>query len=294
MSTNVTYMGRLPEAWIARPRVREARELIRYRWKLVALRTSAKTQVHAVLGKAGVHVPMTDVFSRTGPACLAAVGLGAVYRLRVDSLLRLVGVLDDEVARLDRECARTLADDPGYRAVQTIPGIGPVLAATMLAEIGDVTRFPGPAQLSSWAGLTPCHRASDTKVHRGPITKQGATLLRWACVEAVQRSTADTPMRRLHDCIINRRGTEARSTAKTAAARKLLTLVYTRCATEKSAAWRARPRCEQAGTRPTRDRGVSSPRLGGVAVSLIDPVGRREPPHAQAHPAPSGRAPAKE
>ncbi|WP_327591600.1 transposase [Streptomyces chartreusis] len=119
-----------------------------------------------------------------------------------------------------------MAGDRGYQAVQTIPGIGPVFAAIMVAEIGDATRFPGPAQLSSWAGLTPRHRASDTKVHRGPITKQGSALLRWACVEAVQRSTADTPMRRLRDRIIDRRGTEARSTAKTAAARKLLTLVY--------------------------------------------------------------------
>ncbi|WP_327591599.1 IS110 family transposase [Streptomyces chartreusis] len=69
-------MGRLPEAWIAPPRVREIRELVRYRWKLVSLRTSAKTQVHAVLGKAGVHVPMSDVFGRAGAAWLATVGLG--------------------------------------------------------------------------------------------------------------------------------------------------------------------------------------------------------------------------
>jgi transposase len=119
-----------------------------------------------------------------------------------------------------------VAGERVFQAVQTNPGIGPVLAANRDAEIGAATRFPGPAQLSSWAGLTPRHRASDTTVHRGPITKQGSALLRWACVEAVQRSTADTPMRRLRDRIINRRGTEARSTAKTAAARKLLSLVY--------------------------------------------------------------------
>ncbi|MGW9499037.1 transposase [Streptomyces prasinus] len=111
---------------------------------------------------------------------------------------------------MDRLIAQALAGDPGYRAVQTIPGIGSVFAAVMVAEIGDVARFPSPGRLCSWAGLTPRHRASDTKVHRGPITKQGSPLLRWACVEAVRRSGADTPMRRLKDRVVNRCGTPAR------------------------------------------------------------------------------------
>src|SRR5579862_8614990 len=61
---------------------------------------------------------------------------------------------------------------PGYRAVRALPGIGPVLGAVIVAEIGDITRFAGPGQLCSWAGLTPRHRESDTKVTRGHITKQ--------------------------------------------------------------------------------------------------------------------------
>ncbi len=72
-------------------------------------------------------------------------------------------------------------------ARQLIDGVGPIFASVFVAEIGDVTRFPGPVQLCSWAGLTPRHRESDTKVHRGRITKQGSTLVRWAAVEAVHR-----------------------------------------------------------------------------------------------------------
>ncbi|MER5918453.1 IS110 family transposase [Streptomyces sp. NPDC001982] len=219
-------MGRLPEAWIAPPPVREIRELVRYRHKLIQTRTSAKDQVHAVLGKTGVRVPVTDLFGRRGRAWLAGVPLHGPYALRVASLLRLIAFLDDEIAGVDAHTAHALAGHPGYAAVQTIPGIGPIFAAVMVAEIGDVTRFAGPAQLCSWAGLTPRHRASDTRVHRGPITKQGSPLLRWACVEAVQRCRADTPMRRLKDRIVDRRGRKARNIAKTAAARKLLTLVY--------------------------------------------------------------------
>ncbi|HEX6520523.1 MAG TPA: IS110 family transposase, partial [Streptosporangiaceae bacterium] len=94
------------------------------------------------------------------------------------------------------------------------------------AEIGDVSRFPGPGQLCSWAGLTPRHRESDVKVARGHITKQGSPILRWAMVEAVQHQPAGSPPRELKDRITARRGKEARNIAKAAAARKLLTCVF--------------------------------------------------------------------
>jgi transposase len=88
-----------------------------------------------------------------------------------------------------------LAADPGYRAVQTIPGIGPTLGAVFAAEIGEVTRFPGPGQLASWAGLTPKHHESDTHVHRGRITKQGSRLVRWAAIESGSNSINRKPPR---------------------------------------------------------------------------------------------------
>jgi transposase len=101
-----------------------------------------------------------------------------------------------------------------------------VLAAVVIAEIGDVSRFPGPGQLCSWAGLTPRHRESDVKVARGHITKQGSPALRWATIEAIQRQPAGSPPRQLKDSIIDRRGREARNIAKVAAARNLLTCVF--------------------------------------------------------------------
>src|SRR5882724_6778858 len=63
-------MGRLPEAWIAPPQVRELREAVRHRAKLVALRSGLEAQVHAVLAKQGVHVPMSDLFGVAGAQLL--------------------------------------------------------------------------------------------------------------------------------------------------------------------------------------------------------------------------------
>ena len=99
----------------------------------------------------------------------AARGVAA----RVASLRRVIDPLDFEIDLFARLAHGRLARDPGYRAIQTIPGVGPVLGAVFVAEIGDIHRFPAPEQLASWAGLTPIHHESDTTVHRGRITKMG-------------------------------------------------------------------------------------------------------------------------
>ena len=216
-------MNRLPEAWIAPPEIRELRELVRHRAKLVALRSGLKAQVHAVLAKEGVAVPMTDLFGKAGMALLAEVPLARAYRLRVASLLDLIDAYDYEIDFFRRLIAEELDDHPGYHAIQAIPRVGTTLAAIFTAEIGDVTRFASPAKLCSWAGLTPKHRESDTTVRRGHITKQGSKLVRWAAIEAVAKLPADTKLRADRDRIAARRG---HNIATTAAARKLLTLVF--------------------------------------------------------------------
>jgi transposase len=219
-------MGRLPEAWIAPPAVRELRELTRYRQKLVHLRTSCKDQVHAVLAKLGVPVTCSDIFGVTGSAWLDGLRLPQPYAGKVTSLRQLAGELSAEITMLSDVIGDLLAGDHGYQVIQQLPGIGPVLAAVITAEIGDVRRFGTAAQLCSWAGLTPRHRESDTKVTRGHVTKQGSRVLRWALIEAIQRVPRDSVIGSVKDAIIARRGKQARNIAKVAAARRLLTLVF--------------------------------------------------------------------
>jgi len=215
-------LGRLPEAWIAPPATRELRELVRYRAKLVCLRSGLKSQVHAVLAKQGVTVPVSDLFGVAGGELLDAVGLDPAYRMRVESLRELIDVFDREVNTFDGEIRGRLAHDPGWEAIQAIPGVGPVLGAVFVAEIGDVTRFPTARHLCSWAGLTPKHHESDTTVVRGRITKQGSRLMRWAAVEAAQK-TAD--FLKTDFCRIAERRNNKRI-ARVAVARKIVTLVY--------------------------------------------------------------------
>jgi transposase len=165
-------MGRLPEAWVAPPPVRELRELVRHRAKLVAWRSGLKASVHAVLAKQGLHPHATDLFGVGGRQWLTVAPLDAAFRMRVNALLRLIDAIDFEITAVAGPLRVALADHVGFRAVQKVPGVGPVLAAVFVAEIGDVTRFASPAHLASWAGLTPKHHESDTVVRRGPITNK--------------------------------------------------------------------------------------------------------------------------
>jgi transposase len=219
-------MGRLPEAWIAPPEIRELRELTRYRIKLVHLRTSCKDQVHAILAKLGVPVTWTDIFGVWGSTWLGELPLPQPYAGKLASLRGLAAQLTTEITLLEKVIADLLEHHDAYHALQDLPGIGKTLAAVIVAEIGDITRFRRPGQLCSWAGLTPRHRESDVKVTRGHITKQGSSILRWAMVEAIQHQPAGNPVRQRKDAIIARRGKEARNIAKVAAARQLLTCVF--------------------------------------------------------------------
>jgi transposase len=216
-------MGRLPEAWIAPPATRELRGWVRHRAKLVGLRSCLKNQVHAVLAGAGVQVAVSDLFGPGGRQLLAATPLAVESRSRIDSLLRVITALDFEIDLYAKLVGGRLRADPGYAAIQQIPGVGPLLGAVFVAEIGDITRFHRPQQLASWAGLTPKHHESDTTVHRGRITKQGSRLVRWAAVEAVQRVPGHTRLGQTRDRIGERRG---RNIGVVAAARELLTLVF--------------------------------------------------------------------
>lgn len=219
-------MGRLPEAWIAPAEIRELRELTRYRIKVVRLRTSCKDQVHAVLAKLGIEVTCSDIFGVAGSAWLDELPLPQPYAGKVASLRTLAADLGAEITLLEAAIAGLLAHHDGYHAIQALPGIGPVLAAVLVAEIGDITRFATPARLCSWAGLTPRHRESDTKVTRGHITKQGSPLVRWALVEAIQHVPAGHPLRQRKQDILARRGDQAKHIAKIAVARQLLTWVF--------------------------------------------------------------------
>ena len=216
-------MGRLPEAWVAPPAIRELREEVRYRAKLSQLRSGLKAQVHQTLGKEGAIPEVKGIWWSGGQRWLDGLTLGDAYTNRIESLRDLIGVYDREIGQADARIHARLRDDEGYRAIQQIAGVGPVFAAIFVAEIGDVHRFANPRRLCSWAGVTPRLRESDAHTHRGHITKQGSRLLRWAAIEAVSGPACERRLLAVKARVGVRRGANI---GRVAAARHLLTLVY--------------------------------------------------------------------
>ena len=98
-----------------------------------------------------------------------------------------------------------------------------VTNGSSIASGSGNTLEAGPDKLASWCGMTPKHRESDTRVHRGRITKQGSRLVRWAAVESVQTLPKTTTVGAMRDRIADRRG---RNIGVVAAAHKQLGYVY--------------------------------------------------------------------
>jgi len=218
-------VNRFAEAYIAPPQLRELRELVRWRQKLVDHRRSVKASLHAVLGKCGIVPELGDLFGPGGQKILDSLALPEPYASRVACQRRQLAQLDHEIGAVEIATVARLKDDPDFQALLKLRGIGPVFAAIFLAEIGDITRFDSPQALACWAGLTPWHRESDSKAHRGSISKQGSRLLRWALIEACQRS-CEPYVAQAKTNIVARRGRKAANIAKVAAARRLATVVF--------------------------------------------------------------------
>ena len=218
-------LGSLPEAYIAPKDLRELRELVRHRQQLVKLSTSLKAGARALLAKHNITVPARQLEGQAAIAVMDSLDLPGTYATRLAAQRRLLMVLAEEIDMTELDIATRLKDHPGYRRLLTIGGVGPVLAAVFVAEIGDVSRFTNAAALCCWAGITPRHYESDRTVRRGHISKEGNTLVRWAAVEAVQRNCEPAIMA-VRDGIIARRGKDARNTAKVAAGRVMLEAVY--------------------------------------------------------------------
>ena len=163
----------LPEAWIAPPKVRQLRALLRHRVGLVRLGTQLRNRIHAVAADHG-YDRSASYWTGPGRGWLAELDLPAASREIVTDCLAVIDGLAPIIDRIDGELHQHAKADPRVKVLRTLPGVGEFTALVMLAEIGDITRFGSARKLASWAGLTPTVRGSDLKVRHGNISKQGS------------------------------------------------------------------------------------------------------------------------
>ena len=168
--------------------IRELRELCRSRQALVHTRTGVIQRLRAVLLRHGI-TEARRLTRRSGLAELDAVALPPQAAASVGRLRRLIAAVLEETQQVDATVVAVARADPIVARLVTITGIGPVLGLAIRAEIGDISRFPTPKQLASYAGVVPRVEASAGRSHYGPITKTGSPWLRWALVEAAMHGT---------------------------------------------------------------------------------------------------------
>lgn len=216
--------GMLPEAYVAPRELRDLRELLRHRVALTQMRSAIKNRVHAILAKHGITNQHSDLFGKSGREFLATLELRDAPRRRLDSLIALINDFDREIDETTAEIEQRAKEDDRVEVLTQIRGVGRYTAMLIIAEVGDITRFPTARHLCAWAGLTPTVRSSAGKARIGHITRQGSPALRWALVEAAQKiTTGSGPLREKFERIAKRRG---RKIAKVAIAREILTLAF--------------------------------------------------------------------
>jgi transposase len=178
----------VPAIWLPDPRVREVRELARFRLHLVRHKSALKNRIHSTLINFGRPCPVTDLFGAEGRRLLAKLDVPEPWRSNVSASLELIDHLERHIDEINRRLRAGHADHRYIPLLMSVPGIRWVLAFTIAAEIGEIERFSSPEKLAGYTGLCPRVVQSGDKDRRGPLSKHGPTYLRWALLEATMHA----------------------------------------------------------------------------------------------------------
>ncbi len=188
------------------------------------LRTAVKNRVQAILSKNGITCPYSDLFGKKSRAWLASLALRDCYRKSLEGYRALAETLAGEIQTVE-EKVRALAEASSQaRLLMTMPGISYYSSLLILAEIGEIDRFPSSGHLCSYAGLVPSVYSSGGTTRTGKITKCGSSWLRWILVENTHHAIKGTyRFESLYRRVCARSG---KNVAKVAVARKMLVCIY--------------------------------------------------------------------
>ena len=215
--------GRFPRIWMPSSEVRDLRQLLLHRYKLVIIRTRVKNELQHLCLNQGVQ-RKRKLWSQAGQKLLRELPLRPWAARRRDDLLRLMAMLNQQIEPLDAALKAEALRDKMALLLQSQPGVGPVTSLAYVLTMGDVSRFPRGKQVASYLGLIPREHSSGGRQKLGAITKQGNRMLRMLLVEAAQTTVRLDPGFRkqyLHSC-----HQKPKAVAKVAAARKLAVRLY--------------------------------------------------------------------
>lgn len=216
----------LPEAYFSPKEVRSWKEVARHRASMLNLRRQTKNKVHAILHKQDLTHPFSNLFGVSGKRWLSSLELPEPFATNLCDLLATVEYLDNKVKAAETRVKRLVQQHTQAELLTTIPGVSYVSALTIMAEIGDISRFPHAKKLCGYAGIVPSTYSSGGKTMHGKITKTGSKWLRYIMIEVAQKQQLckKTPgFGSYYLKIKKRKGTNP---ATVATARKLLAVIW--------------------------------------------------------------------
>jgi len=218
-------VGFIRPVWVPSRAQRAVRNLVEYRMTVSRQRTATVNRIRALLRQEMVDPP------RLGLTCPATrqfldgfAGAAPEHSVMMTSLRATLDLLEQELERVDSALGEFCRHSSEARLLTTIPGFGPVVAAMVMSQIGEVSRFSSPRPLAAYAGLAPRVVSSGKTSYTGAISRRSRSILRWALSQAVTNAVRRPgQLQRWYEELCQRR---PRAVARVACCRKLLGVVW--------------------------------------------------------------------
>ena len=215
--------GGLPrEVYVPSLAIRQLREQLALRRSLVQMRTKIICSAKAALRRRGMR------YSARTFHTLESWDIKVEDTPVFETLNAMYYRCEEERLKLEKALSTKWGNDSIVLRLRSIPGVGPLVAVTILAALGEIERFSSSSQVAAYAGLVPSERSTGDTISHGRITHQGRSELCGAMVQAAwavlrtKRESAEA-LKHMFYKIMMKRGSQI---AIVAVARKLLTIVY--------------------------------------------------------------------
>ena len=214
--------GEYPRVHLPTPESREVLRQLRYRQRLVKLRTAVVNSLHAISLSAGLSL-RTKLLTKAGRKRLLGLSLSPTHQQQRNEWLELIDQLNERIEGIEKQIEKIADADPRVRRVRTHPGLGLLNGLALVHTLWPVERFNNRQEVAAYIGLEPREFSSGEKQRFGGISKAGSRLLRHLLIEAVipsiHKARGDENLRTLYHRLAHRRD---KARAKVAVARHLL------------------------------------------------------------------------
>ena len=178
----------IPKAYIYPKDKRPIRDLLRKRRRLVNLRVAEYGNVRRMLLQQGIVSRSLTEIKHLNEEQISQYFDHPIIRCHCIMEIERIHFFTRQIKVLEEIILGTVEDEPSFELLQTIPGIGKILALTIFYETGDIGRFPSPKHYSSYSRVVPGIAQSGNTTKRGRGSKQGNPHLKWAFTQAAALS----------------------------------------------------------------------------------------------------------